>query len=182
MIEERIFNGTIDREGIDILAEIFKNDDLRSMMLNPKNPPSLNHGSWNFGGRDAPQQLLKNAANYVLEKTIHRLVRRPAMGDSNSPEYPRNIIGILSKMIGTPRLDVQKSAIEYLRIIADHEDACQQMVGVGMIEPLLLCLKGTHVDIKALNNVLQKITRHGESFKTIPLRNMLTENLRVVTS
>ncbi|KAG1835413.1 hypothetical protein DFJ58DRAFT_735524 [Suillus subalutaceus] len=156
MIEGRIFDGTVGREGIDILAEIFKNDDLRSMMLNPKNPPSLDNGSWNFSGKDARQRLLKNATNYVWEKTIHRLVKKPAMDDSERPKYPTNIIGILHKMIETTR----NSAINYLRIIADHEDACQAMVGVGIIEPLLWCLKATDVDILALNDILEKIARH----------------------
>ncbi|KAG1859712.1 hypothetical protein F4604DRAFT_1792667, partial [Suillus subluteus] len=169
MIEGRIFDGTVGREGIDILAEIFKNDDLRSMMLNPKNPPSLDNGSWNFSGKGARQRLLKNATNYVWEKTIHRLVKKPAiddsekpaMDDSGRPKYPTNIIGILHKMIETTR----NSAINYLRIIADHEDACQAMVGVGIIEPLLWCLKATDVDILALDDVLGKIARHSESFK-----------------
>ncbi|KAG2144084.1 hypothetical protein BD769DRAFT_1421347 [Suillus cothurnatus] len=121
MIEERIFDGTIGREGIDILAEIFQNDKLRSMMLEPKNLPSLDNGSWNFSGKDARQPLFKKAANYVLEKTIHRAVKKPVMNDSNKSKHPRNIIGILRKMIETTRLDsVQNSAINYLRIIADH--------------------------------------------------------------
>lgn len=63
MIDERIFDGTIHRKGIDILVDIFKNglaiwipavyavltscaDDLRSVMLNPMNPPSFDNGSW----------------------------------------------------------------------------------------------------------------------------------------
>ncbi|KAG1773355.1 hypothetical protein EV702DRAFT_1130409, partial [Suillus placidus] len=161
IIEERIFDGTIHREGIDILAEIFKNDDLRSMMLNPKNPPSLHNGSWNFDGKDTSKQLLKKAANYVLKKAMHRLVKKLAMDDPNKPGHPGNIIGILRKMIETTRFDsVQNSAINYLRIIADHEDARQAMVDVGIIEPLLFCLKATDVDIRALDDVLEKIAPH----------------------
>jgi len=96
-------------------------DELRSMMLEPKNLPSLDNGSWNFSGKDARQPLFKKAANYVLEKTIHRAVKKPAMNDSDKSNHPRNIIGILRKMIETTRLDsVQNSAINYLRIIADH--------------------------------------------------------------
>ncbi|KAG1816716.1 armadillo-type protein [Suillus subaureus] len=160
MIEGRIFDGTVGREGIDILAEIFKNDALRSMMLKPKNPPSFDNGSWNFGGKDARRRLLKslNAANDVWKKTTHRLVEKPATDDSDKPT---NVFGILRKMIETTRLDsVQNSAINYLRIIADHEDARQAMVGVGIIEPLLWCLKATGVNILALNDVLAKIARH----------------------
>ncbi|KAG2344731.1 ARM repeat-containing protein [Suillus weaverae] len=159
MIEGRIFDGTIHREGIDILVEIFKNDDLRSMMLKPKNPPSLHNGSWNFDGKDASKQLLKKAANYVLKKAM--LVKKLAMDDSDKPGHPGNILGILRKMIETTRFDsVQNSAINYLRIIADHEDARQTMSGVGIIEPLLFCLKIPDVDIRALNDVLKKIARH----------------------
>ncbi|KAG2144034.1 hypothetical protein BD769DRAFT_1421247 [Suillus cothurnatus] len=121
MIEERIFDGMIGWKGIDILEEIFKNDDLRSMMLNPKNPPLLENGCWNFGGKDARQRPSKKVANSVLEKTIHRTSKKPAMEISDKPEYPRNIIGILRKMIETTRLDsVQNSAINHLRIIADY--------------------------------------------------------------
>ncbi|KAG2117069.1 uncharacterized protein F5147DRAFT_670977, partial [Suillus discolor] len=157
MIDERIFDGTIHRKGIDILADIFKNDDLRSMMLDPKNPPSFDNGSWNFGCKDAPHQRLKKAAKYVLEKTFRRQVKN-AMDDSDSPKYPRNVIGILRKMIETYPLDsVQNSAINYLRIIADYEDARQAMVGAEIIGPLLWCLKATDVDIDALNDVLRKI-------------------------
>lgn len=116
-------------------------------MLEPRNPLSFDNGSWNFGGKDA----LKKAADYVLEKMIHRLVREPAMDDFDKPEYPGNIIGILRKMIETTRLhSVQNSAINYLCIIADHEDARQKMIGVGFIEPLLWCLKARDVDNRAL--------------------------------
>jgi hypothetical protein len=96
MIEGRIFDGTIGREGIDILEEIFKNDDLRSMMLNPKNPPSLDNGCWNFSGKDARQRLFKKVANSVLAKTIHRTAKKPAMEDSDKFKYPGTIIGILA--------------------------------------------------------------------------------------
>jgi hypothetical protein len=139
MIEEHIFDGTIGREeGIDILAKICENgmaiwysgvygvltsciEKLRQMMLYPKNPPTLDNDSWNFGGKDARQQQLKKAANYVREKTIDRLVGKPARNDSDKPQYPRNIIGILRKMIGTTQLDsIQNSAISYLRIIVNH--------------------------------------------------------------
>lgn len=167
MIEARIFDGTIGREGIEILQEIFENDDLRRMMLEPRNPLSFDNGSWNFGGKDA----LKKAADYVLEKMIHRLVREPAVDDFDKPEYPGNIIGILRKMIETTRLhSVQNSAINYLRIVADHEDARQKMIGVGFIEPLLWCLKARDVDNRALNDVLEKVARH-ESLRSEIIQN-----------
>ncbi|KAG2078485.1 hypothetical protein BDR04DRAFT_1112672 [Suillus decipiens] len=148
MIEGRIFDVTIHQEGIDILAKIFEHDTLRSMMLKPTNQPSFNNGCWNFGGKNTPQRLLKKATNYVLEKTIHRRRARDA--------HQGNIIGILRQMIGAPQLDVQKSAIKYLGIIAQYGWA---MNDVGMIKPLLRCLQGTDVDIVALNNVLQNIAR-----------------------
>jgi hypothetical protein len=171
MIEGRIFDGTIGREGIDILEEIFKNDDLRSMILNPKNPPSLDNGCWNFGGKDARQRPFKKAANFVLEKTIHKKFKNPATNNSNKLEYPRNVIGILRKMIETTWLDsVQNSAFNYMRIIADHEDARQSMIGVGITEPLLRCLRTPGVNIEALNDVLEKIAGH-ES-----LRGEISEN------
>lgn len=95
--------------------------DLRRMMLSPDNPPSLDNDSWNFSGKDAPQRLLKNAASYVAEKTIHRLVKKPARDESERLEYPRSIIGILRKMIETTQFgSVQNSAISYLRIIVEH--------------------------------------------------------------
>ncbi|KAG2044600.1 hypothetical protein BDR03DRAFT_939515 [Suillus americanus] len=174
MVKERIFDGTIGREGIDILAEIFKNEHLRSIMLKPNNEPSLDNGSWNFGGKNAPRRLLKKAANYVLKKTIYRLVKKP-MDDSNKPEYPRNIIGILRKMIEATQLDsVQNSAINYLRIIADHEDARQEMIGAGIIEPLLWCLKATGVDNRALKDVLEMIARNET------LRSEIVENGKIL--
>jgi len=40
------------------------------------------------------------------------------------------------------------------------------MVGVGMTEPLLRCLRTPGVNIEALNDVLEKIAGHSESFKT----------------
>ncbi|KAG2144080.1 armadillo-type protein [Suillus cothurnatus] len=163
MIEGRIFDGTIGREGIDILEEIFKNDDLRSMILNPKNPPSLDNGCWNFGGKDARQRPFKKVANFVLEKTIHKKFKNPATNNSNKLEYPRNVIGILRKMIETTWDDsdsVQNSAFNYLRIIADHEDARRSMIGVGITEPLLRCLRTPGVKIEALNDVLEKIAGH----------------------
>jgi hypothetical protein len=90
-------------------------------MLNPKNPPSLDNGCWNFSGKDARQRLFKKVANSVLAKTIHRTAKKPAMEDSDKFKYPGTIIGILHKMIKTTQLDyVQNSAINYLRIIADH--------------------------------------------------------------
>jgi hypothetical protein len=55
------------------------------------------------------------------------------------------------------------------------------MTGVGVIDPLLWCLKATDVDIWALNDVLKQIACHGESFKTTPLRHVLmntSESLR----
>lgn len=137
MIDERIFDGTIHRKGIDILVDIFKNglaiwipavyavltscaDDLRSVMLNPMNPPSFDNGSWKFGCKDAPHQRLKKAANYVMGKTFRRQVKK-AKDDSDGPKYATNVIGILRKMIETYPLDsVQNSAINYLRIIADY--------------------------------------------------------------
>jgi hypothetical protein len=86
-------------------------------MLNPRNPLSLRNDSWNFGGK----VTLMKAADHFLEKMIHGLVREPAIDDSDKPEYPGNIIGILRKMIETTRLhSVQNSAINYLRIVADH--------------------------------------------------------------
>jgi len=91
------------------------------MILNPKNPPSLDNGCWNFGGKDARQRPFKKAANFVLEKTIHKKFKNPATNNSNKLEYPRNVIGILRKMIETTWLDsVQNSAFNYMRIIADH--------------------------------------------------------------
>jgi len=88
-------------------------DELRSMMLEPKNLPSLDNGSWNFSG--------KKAANYVLEKTVHRAVKKPAMNDSDKSKHSINVIGILRMMIETTQLDyIQNSAIKYLRIIVDH--------------------------------------------------------------
>ncbi|KAG2045484.1 ARM repeat-containing protein [Suillus hirtellus] len=174
MIDERIFDGTIHRKGIDILADIFKNglairipavyavltscaDDLRSLMLNPDNPPSFENGSWNFGCKDAPHQRLKKAAKYVLEKTLRTQVKN-AVDDSDRPKYATNVIRILRKMIETYPLDsVQNSAINYLRIIADYEDARRAMAGAEIIGPLLWCLKATDVDIEALNDVLRKI-------------------------
>lgn len=97
------------------------------MMLLPKNPPSLENDSWNFSGKDAPQRLLKNAASNVGEKTIHRLVEKPARDDSDKPKHPRNIIGILRKMIETTQFgSIQNSAISYLRIIVEYgwSDCC----------------------------------------------------------
>jgi hypothetical protein len=92
-------------------------DDLRRMMVNPRNPPSLRNDSWNFGGK----VTLMKAADHFLEKMIHGLVREPAMDDSDMPKYPGNIIGILRKVIETTRLhSVQNCAINHLRIVADH--------------------------------------------------------------
>jgi hypothetical protein len=54
------------------------------------------------------------------------------------------------------------------------------MIGVGLIEPLLWCLKARDVDNRALNDVLEKIARHGESYKT-PFAQHAHENLRIVT-
>ncbi|KAG2144050.1 hypothetical protein BD769DRAFT_1772177 [Suillus cothurnatus] len=84
------------------------------------------------------------------------------MEDSDKPEYPRNIIGILRKMIETTtRLDsVQNSTINYLHIIADNKDARQSMVGVRITEPLLRCLRTPGVNIEALDDVLEKIAGH----------------------
>jgi hypothetical protein len=131
-------------------------------MLEPKNLPSLDNGSWNFSG--------KKAANYVLEKTVHRAVKKPAMNDSDKSKHSINVIGILRMMIETTQLDyIQNSAIKYLRIIVDHEDVRQAMVGVGIIEPLLWCLKATDVDIGALNDVLEKIACH-ESLRSEIIR------------
>ncbi|KIK31567.1 hypothetical protein CY34DRAFT_19790 [Suillus luteus UH-Slu-Lm8-n1] len=84
MIEARIFDGTIGREGINILAEVFKNDDLRRIMLNPMNPSPLRNDSWNFGSK----VTLMKAADHFLEKMIHGLVGEPAMDDFDKPEYP----------------------------------------------------------------------------------------------
>jgi hypothetical protein len=89
-------------------------------MLKPNNKPSFDNGSWHFGGKNAPRRLFKKATNYVLKKTILRLAKQP-VDDFTKPEYPRNIIGILRKMIETTQLSsVQNSAINYLRIIADY--------------------------------------------------------------
>ncbi|KAG2076728.1 hypothetical protein BDR04DRAFT_620549 [Suillus decipiens] len=174
MIKERIFDGTIGREGMDILEEIFKNEHLRPIMLQPDNEPSLCNGSWNFDGKNAPKRLFKKATNYVLDKTIRRLVRKPT-DYSDKPEYPRNVIGILRKMLETTQLDsVQKSAINYLRIIADYEDAREKMIGAGIIEPLLWCLKVPSLDNQALKDILEKIARH----KT--LRGEITQNSKIL--
>jgi hypothetical protein len=126
-------------------------------MLKPKNLPSLDNGSWNFSGKDVRQLPFKNAA----KKAIHKVSKNPAMNDSDKLEYPINVIGILRMMIETTQLDyIQNSAIKYLRIIVDHEDVRQAMVGVGIMEPLLWCLKATDVDIGALKDVLEKIACH----------------------
>jgi hypothetical protein len=144
-------------------------------MLNPKNPPSLDNGCWNFSGKDARQRLFKKVANSVLAKTIHRTAKKPAMEDSDKFKYPGTIIGILHKMIKTTQLDyVQNSAINYLRIIADHEDILQSMVGVGMTEPLLRCLRTPGVNIEALNDVLEKIAGHKS------LRGEIAENGKIL--
>ncbi|KAG2365515.1 armadillo-type protein [Suillus spraguei] len=174
MINERIFDGTIGREGMDILEEIFQNEHLRPIMLQPDNEPSLCNGSWNFDGKNAPKRLFKKATNYVLDKTIRRLVRKPTEY-SDKPEYPRNVIGILRKMLETTQLDsVQKSAINYLRIIADYDDAREKMIGAGIIEPLLWCLKAPGLDNQALKDILEKIARH----KT--LRGEITQNSKIL--
>ncbi|KAG1886077.1 hypothetical protein F4604DRAFT_1724477 [Suillus subluteus] len=163
MVKERIFDGTISREGMDILAEIFKNccaEHLRSITLKPNNKPSLDNGSWNFGGKNAPRRLLKKSGKL-----------RPEEDDTQT----RNIIGILRQMIETTQLDsVQNSAISYLRIIADHEDARQEMIGAGIIEPLLWCLKATGVDNRALKDVLEMIARNET------LRSEITENGKIL--
>jgi hypothetical protein len=54
-----------------------------------------------------------------------------------------------------------------LKIHADQdtEDARQKMTDVGLIEPLLWCLKARDVDNRALSEVLEKIARHSESYK-----------------
>jgi hypothetical protein len=55
------------------------------------------------------------------------------------------------------------------------------MTGVGIIDPLLWCLKSTDVDVWALNDVLKQVACHGESFKTTLLRTVLmniSESLR----
>jgi hypothetical protein len=174
MVKERIFDGTTDREGIDILTEIFNNEHLRSIMLKPNNKPSFDNGSWHFGGKNAPRRLFKKATNYVLKKTILRLAKQP-VDDFTKPEYPRNIIGILRKMIETTQLSsVQNSAINYLRIIADYEDARQEMIGSGMMEPLLWCLKASGVNSRALKDVLEMIARN----KT--LRGEIIENGKIL--
>lgn len=73
----------------------------------------------------------------------------------------QDIIGILRKMIKTIRLaSDQNSAINYLRIVADHEDACQKTAGVAFVELLLWYLKARDVDNRALSDVLEKIVRH----------------------
>jgi hypothetical protein len=66
------------------------------------------------------------------------------------------------------------------------------MVGAGIIEPLLWCLKAPGVDIGALHDVLEKIAHYGESFKTTrcvtyshgetsePLRGEIVENGKIL--
>lgn len=56
------------------------------------------------------------------------------------------------------------------------------MAGVGLIDPLLWCLKATDVDIEALNEVLKQIACHGESFKTTPLRYVLMNTPELLRS
>ncbi|KAG1740616.1 hypothetical protein EDB19DRAFT_762518 [Suillus lakei] len=150
MIEKHVFDGTIHQEGIHILSEIFKNGDFRSIMLRPR---SFDSSSWTFRGTIAPQRLHKKVVNYVRKKVTHRSVQKPYA------EYPRNVIGILRKMLENTQLDsVQKSAIRYLNLIADHEDALSCIAGSGIVEALLWCIK--IVDIPAVKDVLQKIARH----------------------
>lgn len=157
-------------------------DDLRVVMLKPHNELSLVNGSWNFGGKHTlAQRLLKKAANCVLKKTIARGVKQPANDDS---KYPRNVIGILRKMIeitDTQLNSVQNSAINYLRIIVDYgwfaypltihtdqdtDDARQEMIHAKIIKPLLLCLKAPSVDDQTLCDVFIKIARDSECFNT----------------
>ncbi|KAG1750350.1 armadillo-type protein [Suillus paluster] len=156
MVEKRIFDGTIRREGMVILEEIFENDDLRSMMLAPRHQLSLdNNGSWNFPGTGAPwQRLPKKLANCILEKVIHG-------SPTTVQQYQGNVIGILHKLLENTRLDsVQKSAVRYLRVIANHKDALSSMVGVGIVKALVWCIKD--VDIRIVNDVLKKIADHPE--------------------
>jgi hypothetical protein len=56
------------------------------------------------------------------------------------------------------------------------------MTGVGIIEPLLWCLKATDVGILALDYVFDKLAHHGKSFKTILLRHVLIKSRYVVKS
>ncbi|KAG2149451.1 hypothetical protein BD769DRAFT_336271 [Suillus cothurnatus] len=78
-------------------------------------------------------------------------------------------------MIETTQLSsVQNSAINYLRIIADYEDARQEMIGGGMMEPLLWCLKASGVNSRALKDVLEMIARN----KT--LRGEIIENGKIL--
>ncbi|KAG0694906.1 hypothetical protein DFH29DRAFT_957974 [Suillus ampliporus] len=179
MVETRVFDGTIGREGIDILLEIFSDGDLRSMMLKPRHPPTLDDGSWNFhpDATDVPQRLPKKIANCVLEK-VHRSVQKPITTAPDKSQYPRNVIGILRKMLENTQLDfVQNSALKYLRIITDHEDVRRHMVDVGIVEALVWCLKSTAVDIQAINDVLQKIACHDGLRDIIQTDKILAEML-----
>src|SRR6267154_4363795 len=91
-------------------------DDLRFMMLSPKHPPSLDNGSWSFHTTDAPKSMPKKAVSYVLEKVIHRF-KKP----TDLPEYPKNVIWILHKMLKkTQFASVQESAVKCLHILAAH--------------------------------------------------------------
>ncbi|KAG2149125.1 uncharacterized protein EDB93DRAFT_1143854 [Suillus bovinus] len=140
MIEKRIFDGTIGREGMDILKDIFENDDLRGIMLVPKNEASPFDAFWNLGGKDTPQWRFRNAANCALEKTAYRVVTK-----QDFSKYRRNVIWILRKMIENESTSVQNSAINYLRTIVEHEDAYQQMIEAEIVKPLLSCLEATGV-------------------------------------
>ncbi|KAG0694903.1 hypothetical protein DFH29DRAFT_1005933 [Suillus ampliporus] len=164
MVETRVFDGTIGREGIDILSDIFKNDDLRSMMLTSKTPPSLDNGSRNFHGTNAPQRLLKTFVSCVMEK-----VKKSTTAPDN--QYRGNIIVILHKMLLiTEPESVQKSAVKYLRIIADYGDVRLEMADVGIVESLMRCLKNAAIDIQAVTYVLCKMALdsklRGEIIKT----------------
>ncbi|KAG1740622.1 hypothetical protein EDB19DRAFT_1707960 [Suillus lakei] len=165
MVEKRIFDGTIHQEGIDILAQIFKNGDFRSMMLYPRHLPSLDSdsGSWNFHVTDGSKRL---SMKYVLEKVIHRSVKSPTNDNQNVPDSgcPRNVVGILRKMLENTQLDAARcSAVIYLRIIVDYEDALSCMCGTGIVEALVRCLTKEVVDTQAVSNVLQRIAASHET-------------------
>ncbi|KAG1769147.1 hypothetical protein EV702DRAFT_1142686 [Suillus placidus] len=117
------------------------------MMLKAEKPPSLDR---NFSGKE----------------TIHK--------HSDKPRHPGNIIGILRKMIETTRPDsvqnsaIKNSAINYLCIIADHEDIHQAMIGLLRSEImkngkiLAEMLSSQPVKLLRVAATLDSLSSHGE--------------------
>ncbi|KAG2137499.1 hypothetical protein DEU56DRAFT_350440 [Suillus clintonianus] len=77
-----------------------------------------------------------------------------------------NLFDILCNMLAiTQSYAVQCSAIKYLNIIADNDDALPSMRGTKIVEALVCCIKV--VDTRVIEDVLKKIWRDVVLFREI---------------